>query len=142
MRNSIRLAALLIVPALSQLTLAQSSDNYGTPISTTIYVTFSSSSVRFRPSLSDAAILSKANDAALVAIRGRTSTTKPTATDEALALARATSARTYLVALGVSPLKITLNYASAADFVSGNLTPEGRLQNQRVEIDIIHVPGF
>jgi len=46
----------------------------------------------------------------------------------------------YLVARGVSPLKITLNYASAADFIAENTTAVGRHQNQRVEIDIVYVP--
>ena len=142
MRNSIRLAVCLIVPALSQTVFAQSNDNFGNPVSTTVYVSFPSRSVSFRPDPDDAATLASAKNAALVAIRGRTSTTTPTAKDEALALARATSARAYLVARGVSPLKITINYASAADFVAGNFTPEGRIQNQRVEIDIIHVPAF
>jgi outer membrane protein OmpA-like peptidoglycan-associated protein len=142
MRKSIRLAVCLIVPALSQTVFAQPNENFGNPVSTTVYVSFPSSSVSFRPGPDDAAMLASAKDAALVAIRGRTSTTIPTAKDEALALARATSARAYLVARGVSPLKITINYASAADFVTDNFTPEGRLQNQRVEIDIIHVPAF
>jgi hypothetical protein len=88
------------------------------------------------------ATLANAKDAALVSIRGRTSTNTPTAKDEAFALARAISARTYLIAHGVSPLKITLNYTSAADFIADNSTPAGRLQNQRVEIDIVHVPAF
>lgn len=142
MRNLIRLAVCMILPVLSQIAFAQSNDNFGRPISTTVYISFPSSSVNFRPGPDDAETLANAKDAALVAIRGRTSTAIPTAKDEALALARAASARAYLVARGVSPLKITINYASAADFVADNFTPEGRLQNQRVEIDIIHVPAF
>ena len=142
MRKSIRLALCLLLFALAQTTFAQSGDNFGTPISTTVFVSFQQSSVHFRPSLDDTAILAKAKDAALVAIRGRTSTNTPTAKDEALALARAISARAYLISCGVSPLKITLNYASAADFIVNNSTPEGRLQNQRVEIDIVHVPAL
>ncbi len=77
----------------------------------------------------------------MVTIRGRTSTNAPTAQDEALALARATAARAYLVRQGVSPLKIMVNYASASDFIADNATAAGRLENQRVEIDLVHVPS-
>lgn len=142
MRKAIRLAACLVLFPLAQTVFAQPSENFGTPISTTVYVSFSDSNIRFRPGSDDAATLANAKDAALVSIRGRTSTNTPTAKDEAFALARAISARTYLIAHGVSPLKITLNYASAADFIADNSTPAGRLQNQRVEIDIVHVPAF
>ena len=47
------------------------------------------------------------------------------------ALRRALSPRQYLIARGVSPLKIMVNFASASDFVADNSTPEGRHQNQR-----------
>lgn len=59
-----------------------------------------------------------------------------------VALKRALSARKYLVDRGVSPLKIMVNFASAADYVTENITPEGRYQNQRVEIELIYVPMF
>jgi outer membrane protein OmpA-like peptidoglycan-associated protein len=118
---------------------AQPSEYLGTPISTTVYVPFSDGSVRFKPRVESAENLATAQGAALISIRGRTSTTRPTAKDEALALARAIAARSYLIARGVSSLKITLNYASAADFIADNSTAIGRQLNQRVEIDIIHV---
>lgn len=38
------------------------------------------------------------------------------------------------------PLKIMVNYASAADFIADNTTAAGRAENQRVEIDLVHVP--
>lgn len=62
--------------------------------------------------------------------------------DEALALRRALSARQYLIARGVSPLKIMVNFASATDFVADNSTPEGRYQNQRVDIELVYVPTW
>ena len=142
MRKTISLVASLFLFIFAETAVAQSVGNFGTPISTTVYVSFHASSVSFQPGQDDATILANAKDAALVAIRGRTSTSTPTLKDEALALARARSARAYLIARGVSPLKITLNYASAADFIGDNSTAEGRLQNQRVEIDIVHVPAF
>jgi outer membrane protein OmpA-like peptidoglycan-associated protein len=140
MRKFIRLSACLLLLPFAQTVFAQSGDNFGTPISTTVYVFFQDSSASFRPAQTDIETLTKAKSAALVAVRGRTSTIKPSAKDEAMALARATSARTYLIAHGVSPLKININYASAADYIAENSTPEGRLQNQRVEIEIVHVP--
>ena len=143
MRNSILLMAyILVLSSVQQVALAQSNEYEGTPVSTTVFVTFDSGGVAFRPSADGAATLAGAKGAALVAIRGRTSTDIPTAKDEALALARATAARSYLISRGVSPLKTTLNYASGADFVTDNETAAGRHQNQRVEIDLVYVPTF
>lgn len=112
---------------------------HGNPILTGVTVQFADNSVAFSPDAIQAEILSGARDAAAIYIRGRTSTNKPSAADERLALNRAISARNYLVSRGVSPLKISINYASAADFVASNNTREGRLQNQRVEVELIHV---
>ena len=33
-------------------------------------------------------------------------------------------------------MKIVVNFASAADFIADNSTPEGRLENQRVEVEL------
>jgi hypothetical protein len=44
------------------------------------------------------------------------------------------------VARGVSPLKIMVNFASAADFVADNSTAEGRRENQRVDIEVVSPP--
>jgi flagellar motor protein MotB len=144
-RISIRIAALacffLLLLLVVRSVLAQADQYEGTPISSTVFVAFASGSARFLPGADSAARLEDAKAAALISIRGRTSTNAPTPKDEALALARAISARSYLIAHGVSPLKISLNYASAADFIADNSTPDGQLQNQRVEIDIVHVPS-
>ncbi len=78
----------------------------------------------------------------MVTISGRTSTNKASAKDEALALARAVSARAWLVARGVSPLKIMINYVSAADYAADNSTPEGRYINQRVDVELFYVPRY
>ncbi len=140
MRHTTPLALLLLLLPVGQAGHAQSPANlFASPVSTTVYVSFADGSVRFRPGAESAESLAAAGAAALVSIRGRTSTTRATAKDEALALARARAARSYLIARGVSPLKITINYASAADFIADNTTAAGRQQNQRVEIDIINV---
>ena len=104
-----------------------------------VTVQFANRSAVFRPSMDDESILSDAANAALITVRGRTSTPTPSAKDETLGLARALSARKYLISHGVSPLKIAINYASAADFIADNSTPEGKLQNQRVEIELVYV---
>lgn len=139
MRSTKSLALALILLPVALAAHAQSNEYAGIPVSTTVYVPFANGSARFTPNMEGIALLASAPAAALVTIRGRTSTAKPTAKDEALALARATSARAYLIERGVSPLKITLNYVSAADFVADNSTVAGRELNQRVEIDIIHL---
>lgn len=111
----------------------------GQPVSNTLSVSFADGSVVFRPNTQTANILQSALYAAMVTINGRTSTSNPSPKDEALALSRALSARAYLVRAGVSPLKIMVNYASAVDFIADNSTREGRLINQRVDIQLIFV---
>jgi outer membrane protein OmpA-like peptidoglycan-associated protein len=140
MRKPLFIASLLASITFAQSAMAQEpADTFGTPISSAVVVSFTDNSSTFRPNTEQAAHLSDAKQAALVTIRGRTSTNTPSARDEALALARALSARSYLVSRGVSPLKIAVNFASAADFVSDNSTPEGRHENQRVEVELVYV---
>lgn len=116
--------------------------SYGEPVLTAVSVSFPDSSTTFRPDASTAELLAEAKGAAMIYVSGRTSTLRPSAADEALALRRALSARQYLIARGVSPLKIMVNFASASDFVADNSTPEGRYQNQRVDIEIVYIPMF
>ena len=107
-----------------------------------VMVSFPDSSTTFQPPVDVAAVLDDARTASMIYINGRTSTNRPSARDEALALKRALSARKYLVDRGVSPLKVMVNFASAADYITENITPEGRYQNQRVEIELVYVPMF
>ena len=141
MHKTIRFVVVFLLVAASQIATAQA-EYQGTPVSTTVFVSFANGSTSFRPTPASVETLLNARDAAMVTIRGRTSTNTPTARDEALALARATAARTYLIRQGVSPLKIMVNYASASDFIADNTTVAGRMENQRVEIDLVHVPAM
>ena len=113
-----------------------------TPISSMVMVSFPDSSTTFQPPVDVAAVLDDARTASMIYINGRTSTNRPSARDEALALKRALSARKYLVDPRVPPLTVMVNCASAADYVTENITPEGRYQNQRVEIELVYVPMF
>lgn len=113
--------------------------DYGNPLSAMVAVTFPDSSATFSPTPSQIATLGDFTGASMVTINGRTSTYKPNPADEMLAFRRAASARAWLIARGVSPLKIYINYASAADYAVDNSTPEGRLQNQRVDIEVFYV---
>jgi hypothetical protein len=115
--------------------------NFDEPISSSVSVSFPDSSATFRPDDDATAFLAEASSAAVVYISGRTSTSRRSAADEVLALRRALSARSYLVARGVSPLKIMLNFASAGDFVAENDSPEARRDNQRVTIELVFVPA-
>lgn len=143
MRKFLPLAFILAVLPFSQATFAadaaDSPSSFGMPISSAVIVSFKDSSAVFKPDADQATRLADANGAALVTIRGRTSTNKPSAKDESLALSRALSARSYLIARGISPLKVVINFASAADFISDNSTPEGRQENQRVEVEMVFV---
>lgn len=107
----------------------------GLPIMAGITVTFADNSSIFRPTPGQITLLSDVLQAKLVMIKGRTSTTIPSAKDEAIALARAMSARNWLIGLGVSPLKIYINYIPAGDHKVDNSTKEGRAANQRVDIE-------
>lgn len=143
MRKAFFLTLPLVYLTLAQsATAAQPAGNYGEPVSAKLSVSFPDSSATFRPDADTAALLDDAKDAAVVYVNGRTSTNRPNARDEFLALQRALSARSYLVDRGVSPLKIMLNFVSAADYATENITPEGRFQNQRVDIEVIYVPTF
>ena len=113
-----------------------------TPISSMVMVSFPDSSTTFQPPVDVAAVLDDARTASMIYINGRTSTNRPSARDEALALKRALSARKYLVDRGVSPLKVMVNFASAADFVADNSTAEGRRENQRVDIEVVYIPTY
>jgi len=67
-------------------------------------------------------------------IRGRTDNTKESSFDLNIAKGRALAARNFLIEKGVNPQVIFINYSSASDYVSENITPEGRARNRRVEI--------
>lgn len=136
MRKLSHLVLVLLALPLS-LAAQATTDPYGAPISESVFVSFPESSALFRPTAAQQESLAASPNAVQISLRGRTSTEKPSARDEALALARALAARRYLIARGVSPLRISINFVSATDFVADNSTPEGRLANQRVEIDMV-----
>lgn len=142
MRNFAHLALILTGLAVSQAAFA-TTDPFGRPISESVIVSFADSSAVFKPSTDQAQSLAQASNAAIVTIRGRTSTARSSNSDESLALGRALAARTYLMARGVSPLRIFINFASAIDFIADNSTPAGRHDNQRVEVemDFITLPA-
>jgi outer membrane protein OmpA-like peptidoglycan-associated protein len=71
-----------------------------------------------------------------IEVRGRTDAQITSNKDEQVALARAISARRFLVQNGVTPSKIGLNFVSGGDFVADNDTEEGRAKNRRVEIEV------
>lgn len=103
-----------------------------------VSVSFADSSAQFLPTQEQIDMLGDLSKAAMVVISGRTSTSTASAKDELLALARAQSARRWLVRSGVSPLKIMINYVSAGDFLTENDTPQGKFINQRVDIEAIY----
>lgn len=129
-------AALFALALLSNSALAQ---NMGIPVATTVTVTYPDSSSRFNPPEEVVIALKEANNAAVIYVYGRTSTDSPSPRDEALAFKRAAAARAYLINKGISPLKIMVNYASAADYAVDNSSDWGRAANQRVEIEMVFI---
>jgi|GEM_PF-1537061 hypothetical protein len=99
---------------------------------------FPNNGTTFTPSIIMQERLQYAPRASMIVINGRTSTAKNSAADELLALKRALSARKYIIEkYAVSPLKIQVNFVSASDYITENVTTQGQLENQRVEI-IMH----
>lgn len=140
MRKAVSLIWALVALMLSSWASAEYSVGFGAPVSSLVRVSFPDSSTQFQPPSDLLDVLADAKDAAMIYVSGRTSTGKPSARDEALAFARAAAARAYLIERGVSPLKIMVNYVSAADYIEDNSTPAGRHTNQRVDIELIFIP--
>ncbi len=134
MKNTILALCLLFSSSYS---FAFEESYIGTPISTKLYINFKDGSSTFEPQADVISMLDESRNATIIYIGGRTSTSKPSPSDEALAFKRAAAARAYLINLGVSPLKIMINYVSSADFIAANNTAEGRLKNQRVDIEMV-----
>ena len=111
---TLSLASLAFAPgAMAAGAAGMAAVSYGEPVLTAVSVSFSDSSTTFRPDASTAELLAEAKGATIIYVSGRTSTLRPSAADEALALRRALSARQYLIARGVSPLKIMVNLGSS-----------------------------
>jgi len=85
-----------------------------------------------------ATLLPLLKDAKRIEVRGRTDNQSPGAPDEQVALNRALAAKRFLVAQGVSPLIVSINYLSAGDYVADNCTEAGKSHNRRVEIEVFN----
>jgi len=131
---------LLMMIVLTAPALAESYQ--GNPVSSMVRVSYPWGSTTFAPGPEAREMLKDAQYASIVYVSGRTSTQIPSAADEALAFARAASARKYLIDHGVSALKIMVNYVSADDFITENQTAEGKRTNQRVDIEMVFVQMF
>lgn len=86
-------------------------------------------------------LLAAARNAELVRVKGRTDGAAYAPGDERIALLRAMAMRDYLVKHGVDATRVELQYASAADYLADNGTPEGRAKNRRVEVVIEPAQG-
>ena len=81
-----------------------------------------------------AALVRRANDAAVIMIRGRTDATGDSLQETALARRRAEAAAEFLHQAGVSKDKLRLTWQGAGDPIVG-LRPADRSQSRRVEIE-------
>ena len=92
---TLSLASLAFAPgAMAAGAAGMAAVSYGEPVLTAVSVSFPDSSTTFRPDASTAELLAEAKGATIIYVSGRTSTLRPSAADEALALRRALSART------------------------------------------------
>lgn len=110
------------------------------PASQTVSVYFPFNSSAFKPTQAQVATLLPllGDNVRQIWVRGRTDGNRPSAADERVALNRALAAKNWLVAQGVSPLKISVNYVSAGDYVADNVSAAGRAQNRRVDIEVFN----
>jgi len=107
--------------------------------SETISVQFPYNDTNFNPTPAQlATLLPLLKDAQRIEVRGRTDNQSPGAPDEQVALNRALAAKRFLVAQGVSPLIVSINYLSAGDYVADNCTEAGKSHNRRVEIEVFN----
>lgn len=98
-------------------------------------VTFGMGSATWSVEQADAAALvRRANEAAVIMIRGRTDATGESLQETALARRRAEAAAGFLEQAGVSRDKLRLTWQGAGDPVAG-LRPSERGQSRRVEIE-------
>lgn len=82
------------------------------------------------------ALISQAQSAPLVVLRGRTDGTSDTPAESRIARERAEAVRDHLVAAGVDPARIRVTYQPSGDAVADNASASGRSLNRRVEIEL------
>lgn len=100
-----------------------------------VIVSFPNNSGQFNPAQDQRSqLLALSHSAANIAVRGYTDSDAETPRSNALAKARAEAAKRYLVSMGVSAEKITVDFNGAGNFIADNASPGGRAANRRVEI--------
>lgn len=101
-------------------------------------VSFGFNSASFDPPLTTKTkLLVDANAASLINVRGRTDSPIANDTNFRIALARAISARDYLIKNGVDGSKIRIFSLAAGAFITKTDTEQGRRMNRRVEIEML-----
>lgn len=107
-----------------------------------VRVEFGRGSIDFQPSDEVAdALVKAAKEASHVTLRAFTDARLADESNKRIALARALTARRFLINAGVPAKKIRAFYQSAGGFIADNATPEGRAKNRRVEIQIAPEPS-
>ena len=81
-------------------------------------------------------LIKAAQQAKNIDIRGRTDANYQSEANRNIALQRAMRAQQFFTAHGIEKNKIRIFYLSAGDHIANNDTPEGRLKNRRVEIEM------
>ena len=74
-----------------------------------------------------------------VEVAGHTDNTGSEAINQQLSLNRARSATKFLVELGINPKVLSTRGYAAAQPIASNDSPEGRLQNRRVEMRFVEI---
>ena len=93
----------------------------------------------FRPDPAFSQLLvSAAQSADRITLRGRTDSTIPGPLDPGIALRRALSVRQFLLAHGIASAKIHVFSLAAGDFIAPDTSPAGRALNRRVMIELVN----
>lgn len=91
----------------------------------------------FLPTQQTAKVLRAAAPSAdSIVVRGHTDSATPNPVDRLIAIERAVKARSWLLANGVQPGTVRLQFRSAGGFISENETAQGRALNRRVDVQL------
>jgi outer membrane protein OmpA-like peptidoglycan-associated protein len=111
------------------------------PVSRVVSVLFPYNVTKFDATRDQSAeLLALRRGATRIEVRGRTDGKRPSDADTLVAMKRALAAKEFLVGHGVPAGIISVNYVSAGDYTSDNISPGGRAKNRRVDIEFFSSP--
>lgn len=106
-------------------------------------VKFDLNSTKFTPDATTASqLLRTAQTSTKITIYGHADNTGTPAQNSIVAMARAVSARNYLILKGIQSSRISVVSRGATEPIADNSTADGRARNRRVEVEFSSKPAF